>query len=193
MQRYSFTEFINNCYSVLVTKILLRQARILRQPSYIRGVSSIVGAKKLTTGYSCRFDLPGHMKTLFIGNNCEMGDNVHIVASQKVIIGNNVLLAARVFISDTNHGNYSGLEQDSPTTPPNYRSLTCKTVEIGDDVWIGENVVILPGVKIGRGAIVGANSVVTKDVAPETIVAGTPARLLKSYDKELKKWCKVID
>lgn len=112
----------------------------------------------------------------------------HIVAHEKVEIGNDVLIASKVFISDTNHGNYSGEIQDSPITKPSERHLFSSTVNIGDRVWIGENVVILAGSRIGDGCIIGANSVVKDEWPNNTILAGIPARALKKWDKEQGKW-----
>ena len=118
---YSPAEYIKNIYSFLMTKLTIKQARFIRHPIYIRGRKSLVGCKNLTTGRFCRFDLDGSKKTLFIGDNCEMGDMTHIVALDSLEIGNNVLIASKCFISDTNHGVYKGEYQDSPEVPPNQR------------------------------------------------------------------------
>ena len=107
----------------------------------------------MTTGRFCRFDLEGTKQTLHIGDNVEMGDMTHIVAHEKVVIGDNVLIASKCFISDTNHGVYKGMKQDSPELPPNSRKLVTNPVRIGNNVWIGENVVILAGADIGDGCI----------------------------------------
>ena len=101
---YSPSEFVKNVYSILMTKLTMRQARFVRRPVYIRGRKSLVGCKGLTTGRFCRFDLEGFMQTLFVGDNCEMGDLTHIVAYERVEIGNSVLIASKCFISDTSHG-----------------------------------------------------------------------------------------
>ncbi len=192
--KYSLSEFFSTSYALLITKIFYKKARLLRRPIYIRGMKSIVGGKGLTTGHFCRFDLEGSRKTLFIGDNCEMGDNVHIVAFEKVEIGDNVLMASKVFISDTDHGIYKGSfsEQDSPVIPPNDRKLVTNPTKIGSNVWIGENAVILSGVTIGNGCIIGANSVCVKDIPDNVIVAGVPAKIIKKYDEENHKWEKYI-
>lgn len=104
--KYSLSEFISTSLALIATKLTMPGARLIRRPVYIRGSKSIVGSKGLTTGHSCRFDLPGDKKTLFVKENVEMGDNVHIVAYEKVEIGKNVLMASKIFISDTNHGTY---------------------------------------------------------------------------------------
>ena len=191
MNYYSPSEYIKNIYSLIMTKLTMRQARFIRRPVYIRGRRSLSGCKGLTTGRFCRFDLEGTKQTLFIGNNCEMGDMTHIVAHEKVEIGNNVLIASKCFISDTSHGNYKGDEQDSPDTQPNQRKLITKPVKIGNNVWIGENVVILAGTEIGEGSIVGANSVVNGSIPESTIVVGSPAKIIKQFDSNTQEWKRI--
>ena len=186
---YSISEFISTTFALICTKLVYKNARLIRRPIYMRGKSSISYGEGLTTGHACRFDLPGgNKKTLIIGKNCEIGDNVHIVAHEKVIIGDNCLMASKIFISDTNHGDYAGKNQSSPNTPPNERNLTTKPVSIGNNVWIGENVCILPGVRVGSGCIIGANSVVTKDIPDNCIAVGAPARIVKKYDNIKGVW-----
>ena len=187
--QYSVSEFLDNIYSFVMTKLTMPQARFVRRPIYIRGASSMVGGKGLTTGRFCRFDLIGNEKTLFIGDNCEMGDMTHIVAHENVTIGNNVLIASKCFISDTSHGIYKGDNQDSPKIPPNQRNLITKPVKIGNNVWIGENVVILAGTEIGDGCIIGANSVVSAiKIPPNCIYAGVPAKIIKKYNEVNHTW-----
>lgn len=111
-----------------------------------------------------------------------------MVAHEKISIGHNVLMASKIFISDTNHGEYTASEQSLPSSPPNERPLSTRPVEIGNNVWIGENVCILPGVSIGEGSIIGANSVVNRDVPADCIVGGAPAKVLKRYDYITKRW-----
>lgn len=169
---YSASELIKTVYSLIMTKITMPQARLIRRPVYIRGGQSLVGAKGLTTGRYCRFDLDGRKQTLFVGENCEIGDSVHIVALNKVEIGANLLAASKVFISDTNHGSYKGEEISNHDTPPSERKLVKGETYIGKNVWIGENAVILAGSRIGNGCVVGANTIVSKEIPPNSIVVG---------------------
>ncbi len=186
--KYSFSEFVKNIYYLILTKLFFSGARLIRRPIYIRGRTSLEGGKGLTTGRFCRFDLDGNRKTLHIGENCQFGDFTHIVAHESVTIGDNVLIASKVFISDTSHGRYKGENQSNPSQKPVDRDLDTKAVTIGNNVWIGENVVILPGCRIGSGCIVGANSVVTKSIKDKSIAVGSPAIVIKSWDESENKW-----
>lgn len=112
-----------------------------------------------------------------IGKHCSFGAWCHITCIEKILIGNNVLIGKWVTISDNNHGNteISDMQQE-----PIKRALTSKgPVIIEDNVWIGDKVSILSGVTIGEGSIIAANSVVTHNVPPYSVVGGNPARNLK--------------
>jgi acetyltransferase-like isoleucine patch superfamily enzyme len=194
MSRYSISETVRSAYSLALTRAFFPGARLVRRPVYLRNRRQARLGAGFTTGYSCRFDLGGGAEngvTLTVGSNCRMGDYVHIVASESVTIGENCLLASKIFISDTSHGVYQGEGQSPPTSDPNNRPLHSRPVTIGSNVWIGENVCVLPGVSIGDGAIVNANAVVTRDVPAGSIVAGVPARVIKQWDDASAGWLAV--
>lgn len=112
-----------------------------------------------------------------IGNNVTINPNCQIVSINEIIIGDNVLLASNVFISDHSHG-YNTIVDIH--TPPSERKLVSKgAVVIESNVWIGQNVSILPDVRVGHNCIIGSNSVVTKDIPDFTIAAGCPAVIIK--------------
>lgn len=112
-----------------------------------------------------------------IGNGVSINYNVHIGACNEVIIQDRALIASRVFITDHYHGKTS---RETLCIPPSDRILFSKgSVIIEEEAWIGEGVAIMPGVTIGRNAIVGANSVVTHDVPPYAVVGGVPAKIIK--------------
>ncbi|GAA0083719.1 DapH/DapD/GlmU-related protein [Clostridium sp. CTA-7] len=195
---YGLGEMFTNAISLIYTKIFYKGARLIRRPIYVRGKKFLRYDEGFTTGYSCRLEMfdteVGGDKKLIVGKNCKIGDYVHIAAGERVTIGENCLMASKIYISDINHGDYSGnFEYSSPDTPPDDRTLYTKPVSIGNNVWIGENVCILPGVNIGNGCIIGANSVVNRDVPDNCIVAGVPAKVIKKYDKYTKKWNKYND
>ncbi len=110
-----------------------------------------------------------------IGNNCTIGSFNHITACNTIKIGDGVLTGPYVLITDNSHGKNTEIE----TKRPAKRSIYSKgKVLIGNNVWIGEKATILPNVTIGDGSIIGANSVVTKDIPPYSIAAGSPARII---------------
>jgi len=112
---------------------------------------------------------------LHIGDGTSIGFNVLIRIAQKVEIGKNCLIASGVTIGD-NDGHPLAPERRSASLKIGPKDV--KPVVIEDDVWVGENAIILKGVTIGRGSIVSAGSVVTKSVPPMKIVMGQPARVV---------------
>lgn len=110
-------------------------------------------------------------KNLSIGKHCQINERVFL---QAAYIGNYVLIAPDVKILSKTHIHN---RLDIPMVLQGETSNNI--VRISDDVWIGRNVIIMPGILIGKGAIVGAGAVVTKDVKPYTIVGGVPAKLIK--------------
>lgn len=121
-----------------------------------------------------------------IGSNCYIGDHTRIWAAENIKIGNNVLIAhnVNIFDNDTHPVDYKDRRNDAENiifhgVRKNYPSLKSKAIDIGDDVWIGCNSIILKGVKIGNGSIIAAGSVVTKSVPPFSLVAGNPAKIVK--------------
>ncbi len=129
---------------------------------------------------------------LSIGPNCNLSDNVHIACTNAVVIAEGLLCGSRVVISDHAHGLYSGSAQSSPHQRPVLRPLSHdRTVTIGCNVWIGDGCAILAGAEIGDGVILGANSVVTGPIPPNTIAAGTPARPVRDWHPESSQWLSV--
>jgi lipopolysaccharide O-acetyltransferase len=180
---------------VLATKLTMPNARIIRRPAFIRNKHLIRLGAGFTSGVGLRldaFDAGDGAVRIYIGEHVQVNDNVHIGAVRSVKIGNHVLIASKVFISDHNHGNYrDGGVQDSPDVPPEARPLSTAPIVIEDNVWIGEFVSVLQGVTIGRGAIIGSMSVVTKDVPPDSIAVGSPARVVKHYNRDTRMWERV--
>lgn len=197
LSTYGFLGTIQLVFFKLRTKLISKNARIIRFPFRVRGRKFIKIGKGFTTGFNCRLDAFNFHKKptplITIGNNVEINDDVHIAAIDKVEIHDNVLIASKVFISDHNHGNYSGEQSDSPVTSPKERPLYSRPVKIEKNVWIGEFVSVLPGVTIGRGTIIGTMSVVTKDIPPYSIAVGSPAKVIKNFDFNKNKWVSVND
>lgn len=184
-------------YFFLKTKLFFSKARLVRFPIDIRNKKNIDFGVNLTTGIGCRIEcFPVKQtddKLLKFGKNVQINDYVHITAAYSVEIGNNVLMASKIYISDCSHGSYIGNSDDSdPRVTPTDRTLSVKPVKIQDNVWLGEFVSVLPGVTIGEGTIVGANSVVTKSLPPYVIAVGAPAKPIKFYNFDTQKWEKYV-
>ncbi len=114
---------------------------------------------------------------LVIGSDVNMSDYVHVGCALSVTIGNGVLIGSKVLITDHSHGHIDPQGPRDLDLMPNQRPIVSKgPVVIGDRVWLGDGVCVLAGVCIGAGAIIGANSIVTKDIPPDSIWAGVPAR-----------------
>lgn len=121
-----------------------------------------------------------YIPQITIGNNVNIETDCHISAINKVSIGDNVLIASFVYISDHSHGNVNESMDGWMDGAPIERPLYSKgPIIIENNVWLGEKVTVLPGVHIGRGAIIGANSVVTKSIPPYAVAVGSPAKVIK--------------
>jgi len=193
---YGFRGIIRLTLNLVKTKLFFPKARLIRSPIEIRGKRFIDFGSNLTTGTGCRIEaFPFYSKKILIkfGDNVEINDYVHIASISSVILGNNVLVASKVYISDIQHGYYSGEDQEhsSPNLIPNDRPLTAKPINIEENVWLGESVSVMPGVTIGKGTIVGANSVVSRSLPPNVIAVGSPAKPIKKFNFETRKWEKI--
>ncbi len=108
-----------------------------------------------------------------IGDRCLIGKGSGIVGHLEIRIGNDVWTGHHVYITDQNHG-YGDLD-----LPISHQVMPERPVSIGDGSWLGHGTVVLPGARIGRHVVVGANSVVTGDLPDNCVAAGVPARVIK--------------
>jgi maltose O-acetyltransferase len=111
-------------------------------------------------------------KSIKCADNVGFGEGCRIYGGGGISIGQHVMIAPFTLLITANHRYVSQFIKDS-------HHIELKPIVIKDDVWIGERAIILPGVSIGRGAIVGAGAVVTKDIPDFAVVAGNPAKVIK--------------
>ena len=150
------------------------------------GNISIGNHTTISNGVFMMVEKPDYKKAkLIIGDGVNIGNHNHIVALNKVEIGDNVMTADNVYISDNYH------EYEDICLPICQQPISSKKeTKIGEDTWIGENVCILSA-NIGKHCVIGANSVVTKDIPDYSIAVGAPTVVIKQYDRESKTWKKL--
>ena len=122
MNGYGFGDTIKNAFYLLYTRAFWKKARLVRMPINARNRKNIIFSEGFTCGKNCRIN-PGRDGIVQIGTNFVMGDQCQIEAMKEVVIGNDVLLASKVFIGDSSHGSYKGQKQSSPDEAPNKRSI----------------------------------------------------------------------
>lgn len=121
-----------------------------------------------------------------IGKNVSIANRFTVICASKVKIEDDNLIASDVCITSHNHG-INPEDEDSYALEP----LTEAPVTIKNGCWIGEKVVILPGVTIGERCIIGAGSIVTRSIPPYSMAVGNPARVIKRWDTNRKEWVKI--
>ncbi len=124
---------------------------------------------------------------IYLGSNVSINMNCTFVDCNKIIVGNNVLIASNVQIYTAAHP-VELKERLTPDWDPESGKYFCRTyarpVTIGDGCWIGGGVIILPGVTIGKGSVIGAGSVVTKDIPDNCVAVGNPCRVIRRINEE---------
>lgn len=147
-------------------------------------LTELLGAKGKNLWITAPFFVD-YGNNIYFGNNCEVNMNCTFLDDNKIIIGDNVLIASNVQIYTAFHplnaiDRFGEIKEDGTFE-------FCKTqtapVTIGDNVWIGGGVIILPGVTIGNNVVIGAGSVVTKDIPSNFLAFGNPCKVIKSLSK----------
>jgi acetyltransferase-like isoleucine patch superfamily enzyme len=179
--------------NIIATKFWVRQLKRggknikLQCPISIHGPEHITIGNGFTAGSNLLIeafkehhtlkDVNYYTPAIDIGDNVSFYHYVHIGCVNCVSIGNNVMLAGKVFITDHFHGEIS---IEAIKEAPNRRKVISKgPVIIEDNVWVGEGVAIMPNVTIGKNSIIGANAVVTSDIPPDCVAAGVPAKVIR--------------
>ena len=175
-----YRKILNKAYNYLV---------LGRLDTHVDSRAKILGLKNIKIGKNSEYNGQIINPQIIIGDNVSFSEFNHVGATSYIEIGNNVLFGSKCYVTDHNHGVYKGDIQSSVNIPPANRDLTVgSSVVIEDHVWVGDNVVILPNVKIGYGSIIGANSVVTKDIPPCSIAVGAPIKVIKTWNNITNKW-----
>lgn len=143
-------------------------------------------------GENCYIEPPFHAnwagKHVFMGDNCYANFNLTLVDDGNIYIGNKVMFGPNVTIATANHP----LNPELRAKALQYN----KAVHIGDNVWIGSGVVIVPGITIGENSVIGAGSIVTKDIPPNVVAYGNPCRVAREigeHDREYFYKSEAID
>lgn len=174
-----------------VRKLMVGPRSHLRGLSFISLGEGFYGGEGLWLEAISRYGSQNFQPKMTIGKHVTISHWTHIACTNSVVIGDHVLIGSKVIITDHNHGRFE-VGATPPTVPPSERPLDDdRFVKIEANVWLGDGVVVCPGVTIGEGSIVGANAVVTADVSPYTLVAGVPARPIRRYDLNQGAWLKL--
>ena len=137
----------------------------------------VSGTANIKLGKRCRLGMEVELRTveaghIQIGEDTRLNRGCTLTSYAQIRIDDFTIIGEFVSIRDANHGLKRG-------EPMRYQPHTCEPILVGRDVWIGRGSCILPGVTIGEGAVIGANSVVTRDVPDFAIAAGVPAKVIK--------------
>nr|WP_305046418.1 hypothetical protein [Geoalkalibacter sp.] len=170
---------------VRVISLLMYRSIGIRLPhSFWPGGRVFSGIRRLLLiGMGCRVgkgcELEPHIDVGFspnltIGDRCQINQNITI---KTAIIGNDVMIAPGTVFLDRFH-NFNRIDIPMAQQGATERQMTV----VEDDVWIGQNVIFMPGLKVSRGSVVGSGAVVTKDVIPYAVVAGVPAKIVRYRD-----------
>lgn len=182
--RKEYFPFFKKKFSRFGKNAVVAHPSNIPNPEFVRiGENTVILGNSRIQVYN---GLTGLCANVTIGTNCYIGAGLSVLAGANVSIGDSVLIASDVFIGSENHG----MNPESET-PYMDQPLVCKPVVISDGCWIGEKACVLPGVSIGKKCVIGAGSVVTKDVPDFSIAAGNPAKVMKRWNFEAHAWEKV--
>lgn len=178
---------LNRKYSQVVredSSVFFNETKIVNSQNDSNSI--VIGHNTQVMGELLVFKYGGR---IHIGDNCYIGHQTHIRSAENIKIGNNVLISHGCNIIDTNSHEENHLERAQTYLdilvqghPKENYNVSTRPIIIEDYVWLSYNVSVLKGVRIGKGAIIAAGSIVTKDVPPFTLVAGNPAKVIKKLN-----------
>ncbi len=183
-------EFIRNKIDCLKARRLFRRskAHLGHFPRFFRGIQYMTIENGVSVGYFARIENydsyagEKYSPNLIIGKGTLIMNNFTCLNAGTIKIGCYCMIASNVFISSENHG--MNPENGTYISQP----LLVKDVLIGNNVWLGEKVMIMPGVQLGDNVIVGGGSIVTNSFPDNVIIAGNPAKIIKIWNEKERKW-----
>ncbi len=190
--RYSLVDKMHRVKNVFYSRWIAHEFKTCGENCLFQGFSLLKGARHISIGSNLycgkdvvwevydRYGQQTFTPNVTIGSNSSFGDNGHLTCINSITIGAGVRIGRKVFICDNSHGKAT---REELGIPANQRPMYSKgPIVIEDNVWVGEMVCILPNVKIGKGSIIGANAVVTKDIPANALAAGNPAKVIKIFE-----------
>ncbi|MDQ0903913.1 DapH/DapD/GlmU-related protein [Paenibacillus sp. V4I7] len=186
---------IHYYYRLLVTfffyKLIAKhigKKTVIYQPNLLSGLRNMSLGDRVIIFANSRIELiENYMNNKYkpnfvMGNDSQIHQNCHITCAGNISIGNNVIITANVTITDIIH------PYEDTNMPINFQEIKVGEVNIGDQTYIYNNAVILPNVKIGKHCVIGANSLVNKNIPDYSVVVGNPARIIRQFDNTIKQW-----
>ena len=180
-----FIRFLNSLKWRMLFKYFGRNSQLI-SPLRLDGTENIIIGDYVSVGYKtwlAALPLTGEKEcVLELQDRVTIGHFNHIFSTKRIVIESDVITAGKVYISDNLHG-----YKDVNTPIQNQPIVQNREVVIGEGSWLGVNVCIL-GAKVGKHCVVGANSVVTKDIPDYCVAVGAPAYVIKRYDFVTNRW-----
>ena len=179
-------------HPIITVKLLAKGSRdfVILPQMTINNIKKLSVGNNFYLGRNSRFLIVSRYRgesynpSIVIGNNVSIGNRFSVLSAEKIKIGDNALLASDILITTENHGMMNPDKVNGYADNP----LIAKPVTIGNGCWIGEKVTILPGVELGEKCVVAAGAVVNQSFDAYSLLGGVPARIIKTYDKELRQW-----
>jgi lipopolysaccharide O-acetyltransferase len=175
-------------FSLILSKICFPTARIVRYPFYVRKEGKINIGVGFSANAGLVLDTFGKDSQLIIGDYVMANYRLHIGSAKYIKIGSNTLFGSDCTVMDHSHGGYKEKFHSDPSIAPVNRDLISSPIVIGNNCWFGDRVFIMLGVTIGDGVVVGAGSIVTKDLPTNSLAVGVPARIVKKFSNVTKHW-----
>ena len=179
-ENYLYKHLNQNIFRKILNRIILNQISgtkkgiyIEKNVKFLRYKKQIILGNNLIIKEGCRLCCTNPNANLTVGNNSSIGHHTFIFCSQTIVIGNDCLIAPFCYLLDSNH-------EFRKKKKINEQGLNTQEIIIDDDVWLGKGVTVLPGVKIGKGSVIGANSLVNKNIPSYKLAAGNPIKILGS-------------